>query len=281
MIGSKLPIITCVCVTKNRPDFLKKSIDCYINQTYVNKKLIIVSQSEEKVNHNILNYINSLNRPDVSFFTAPDTLTLGAMRNVSTELSTGEVVCQWDDDDLYHPERLTTQYKSLASDSRNVASLYSEFLKYFVNSNELYWCDWSQESEHSHRYLCGSIMFYKKLFHMWENFYPERGVQSGREEDLHVLEKLMTKGSISGVNAGNQYIYLYHGVDHVYDLEHHKLTLDVRWGKKIYNKEQLLEKKELIIQTLNYFNITNSIDIKGLDETAFVYGVEKTREIQG
>lgn len=270
MIPAQMPLITCVCVTKNRSNFLKKSIDCYLKQTYLNKKLVIVSQSDENNNLIISNYLKDLNRSDISLFVAPDTLSLGAMRNVAVELATGQIICQWDDDDLYHPERLTTQYKFLVADSRNVASLYSEFLKYFANFNDLYWCDWSNESEYSHRFLCGSIMFYKSLFHLWENFYPERGPQSDREEDLCVLEKLINKGHIAQVPNGNHYIYLYHGVNHVYDLDHHKLTLDTRWGKKIYNKQQLLDNQELIAKTLDYFDI-DKVCVKSLDELAFEY----------
>ena len=273
MIGSQLPLITCVCVTKNRFNLLKRAISSYINQTYPNKKLVIVSQSDSNNNLLISKYIKLLDRSDILFLEAPEMLTLGAMRNVSVELATGEVVCQWDDDDMYHPERLSTQYKALKSDSRNVASLYTEFLKYFNNSSELYWCDWSKESEYSHRFLCGSIMFYKSLFHMWETFYPERGSQSGREEDLHVLEKIINKGSIAPVSEGHQYIYFYHG-SNTYDLEHHKLTLDVRWGKKVLTKDQLLEKKELIEDSLNLANLQNIIYVKSLHELAFVYKPE-------
>lgn len=270
MISSQLPLITCVCVTKNRPNLLQRSIECYLRQTYPNKKLVVVSQGDEKNNNFTLKYLKEINRPDILFVEAPSMLTLGAMRNVSIELATGEIICQWDDDDVYHPERLITQYKALISDSRNVASLYSDFLKYFSNSQELYWCDWSKESEYSHRFLCGSIMFYKSLFHMWENFYPERGSQSGREEDLHVLEKLISKGSIAPVAAGYQYIYVYHGIN-TYDLDHHKLTLDIRWGKKVYNKQQLIENKNSINESLFYLDLSNQIYVKSLDELAFIY----------
>lgn len=270
MIPSQSPLITCACVTKDRPELLKRSINCYINQTYPNKKLVIVSQSNEDNNKIIFNYLKTLNRDDILFLEAPSMLTLGAMRNVSVELATGEIVCQWDDDDVYHPHRLITQYKALISDSRNVASIYSQFLKYFSNSHEVYWCDWWNEHEYSHRFLCGSIMFYKALFHLWENFYPERGSQSCREEDLHVLEKLISKGLIAPVTAGNQYIYVYHGVN-TYDLDHHKMTLDVRWGKKVFNKIQLVGNQDLIKDALNYMDLDNEIYVKSLDELAFTY----------
>lgn len=40
-------------------------------------------------------------------------LTLGDMRNQSLKKSTGELLCQWDDDDVYHPGRILNQVQAL------------------------------------------------------------------------------------------------------------------------------------------------------------------------
>lgn len=275
MIGGAIPLISCVCVTKNRPDMLKKSIFCYMNQSYGYKNLFILSQGTEECNKEIEKYIKQLNRNDIFFFTAPETLSLGSMRNTCVELATGQIICQWDDDDLYHPDRITTQFHFLRSNSSNVASLYCDFLKYFKQTKELYWCDWSQESEYSHRFLCGSIMFYKSIFYMYETFYPETGHQSCREEDLNVLEKTIGKGDVMPILAGHQYIYVHHG-SNTYEIEHHKLSLDTRWGKKVLNKEELLSKKALIDGALDLTKADSEVIVRSLDEEAFTYkkGVE-------
>jgi glycosyltransferase involved in cell wall biosynthesis len=39
--------------------------------------------------------------------------TLGTLRNLSLDLARGELVAQWDDDDWYHPDRLTRQVAAL------------------------------------------------------------------------------------------------------------------------------------------------------------------------
>lgn len=268
MIIQKMPLITCVCVTKNRFDLLKKSINCYINQTYQNKNLVILSQSNKDCNKKIENHIKELNRSDIQFVVAPEFLSLGAMRNTSVELATGEIICQWDDDDLYHPERLITQFKILASDSRNIASVYCDFLKYFDHVKKMYWCDWSNEPKFTHKFLCGSVMFKKTAFHMYRLFYPESGSQSHVEEDLNVLEKLSYKGNIAPVFAGHQYVYVFH-CKNTYDLRHHELTLDTTWGKKILSKKELLEKKDLIEATINAMGFCDSFDVCSLDDVAF------------
>ena len=39
-------------------------------------------------------------------------VSLGAARNLTVDTARGAYVCQWDDDDLYHPERLRIQYEA-------------------------------------------------------------------------------------------------------------------------------------------------------------------------
>jgi glycosyltransferase involved in cell wall biosynthesis len=268
MIVQKTPLITCVCVTKNRFHLLQSAIHCYLRQTYPNKNLVILSQGNKKSNDDIGSLLNSLNRPDIQFVEAPEFLSLGAMRNTSVELATGEIICQWDDDDLYHPDRIFTQYRELKKDNRHIASVYCDFLKFFENCNELYWCDWSGEPKLTHKFLCGSVMFYKSAFHMYRLFYPETGSQSKVEEDLNVLEKLSYKGDIAPIFAGHQYIYRFHGIN-TYDIDHHKLALNTQWGKKVYSNTELLEKKSLLEATFKLVDLNPPLNVCSLDGIAF------------
>ena len=269
MIIINFPKISAVCTTKDRPELIKKSIQCYIKQIYPNKELVIVSQGNDHSNTQIYNYIKSLNRDDIYFFTMPKIASLGEMRNASVELSKGLLICQWDDDDLYHPERLTTQFNDIRS-GFFVASAYCNFLKLFSHTKELYWCDWSQKNEPSHKFLSGSIMFYKSIFHMYDIFYPEVGDQSSREEDLNVLIKIISKGKVVPTTMGHQYTYVYHGKN-TYELEHHNLTLDPSREHKIFDKDHLLNNKELLENTFQKINIDQNLKVRSLDEVAFEY----------
>lgn len=268
MITHSTPLITCVCVTKNRTELLKKAIKCYLNQSYPNKNLVILSQGSLISNQDIKSFVVSLQRNDITFVSAPESLSLGAMRNASVELATGEIICQWDDDDLYHPDRLLTQYKTLTNDNRNIASVYSSFLKLFSHTSKLYWCDWYGEPKFTHKFLCGSVMFHKKAFHMYRQFYPENGHQSKVEEDLHVLEKLNYKGGIAAVTAAHQYIYIFHG-SNTYDINHHMLTLNTTWGKKVLTKLELEEKKSLLKATFNLVDLQETVHVSSLDEICY------------
>jgi glycosyltransferase involved in cell wall biosynthesis len=258
-------------VTKGRPERVLKSLEGFSRQSYPNKEIIILSQGCGDANWEI--YKISTHFDNVQFFEAPKHLSLGAMRNASIELTTGDIICQWDDDDLYDSKRLITQYKAMLSEDAQV-SLYTQFLKFFEHTREMYWVDWSQEHNFSHRFLCGTIMFYKRLHHEYRNMlYPEHGLQSDVEEDLHVLEKFLAKGKIAGVSAGHQYIYVYHG-ENTYDLAHHELGIDTSWKKTLKTKDELLAQKSLLENTFKQVGITGSVNMMSQDESVFTSSVD-------
>jgi glycosyltransferase involved in cell wall biosynthesis len=185
-------------------------------------------------------------------------------------LATGKIICQWDDDDLYHPERLMTQYNALRVNSNYVASAYCDFLKYYRNTGEIYWCDWSGERIFSGRLLSGSVMFYKEMFGMFPCFYPQSGSQCHVEEDLNVMNKLLSKGEVAPIWSGWHYVYMYHG-SNTYDLAHHNLTLDVTSGKKVLTASQLLERRDLIENAFDSIGFDRSVSVRSKEGLAFTY----------
>lgn len=105
-----LPKISCLCVTKNAYEYVSRSIDCFLNNIYTNKELIIVYENDnEHISKIKTNYIND-NIRYIEVDIEPKK-TLGELRNISIEKSSGEYICQWDDDDIYNPLRLWEQYR--------------------------------------------------------------------------------------------------------------------------------------------------------------------------
>ena len=105
---------------------------------------------------------------------------------------------------------------------------------------------------------------------MYDIFYPEVGDQSSREEDLNVLIKIISKGKVVPTTMGHQYTYVYHGKN-TYELEHHNLTLDPSREHKIFDKDHLLNNKELLENTFQKINIDQNLKVRSLDEVAFEY----------
>lgn len=113
------PLISCIMVTKNRLEKVKKAVDCFINQTYKNKELIIIEDGDDDT----FKYITKLAHPNIRIYhLTSSNLTLGELRNMSIEKSMGEYLIQWDDDDYYHPTRIAIMYKKLKE--KNVDVLY-------------------------------------------------------------------------------------------------------------------------------------------------------------
>lgn len=100
-------MVSCLMVTKNRHKQVKNSVQCYLNQTYDNRELVVVCDDDRQTQQ----YIQSLDRPDIRFIDvdpSPD-LTLGKLRNIAIENAHGHYITQWDDDDWYNPARIMTQ----------------------------------------------------------------------------------------------------------------------------------------------------------------------------
>ena len=113
------PLISCLCPTKNHPNIVKKAIDCFNNQTYPNKELILVT---DELNP----YLKELEKftlkkfgckivpsDNIKLFCAPHGTKIGGLRSISVEKASGEYVATWDDDDVHHRDRITTQYKAI------------------------------------------------------------------------------------------------------------------------------------------------------------------------
>lgn len=266
MLKETLPKVSCLMVTEGRPNHVKKSVQCFQNQTYKNKELIILSQGNDDVNAKILSLVKDME--NVLFFDAPSRITLGALRNLSCETASGEILCQWDDDDLSFPNRIKDQLKALTSNSGNIVSACTRFFKYFSDTKDMYWCDWNGEKNNYAQVLSCTVMFYKSIFHHYNSsFYPESGLQCNKEEDMNVLHKMLSYGSMAKLKDGFQYVYQFHG-ENVYGRDHHRLTLRTDSGKVVANCEELFNNGDLISDNIKDFGLSD-VKVRSLDKVAF------------
>lgn len=255
--------ITCVCVTKDRFNSLKDSIRSYINQTYTNKELLIVSQSLPDVNKIIKNYIGSLNRSDIFLMDARRNISLGELRKFGAYEASGDIICQWDDDDFYHPKRISTQYSSLIN-ANAILSVYGSHLHFYKNSRELYYIDWANEpGEDWRRCLSGSVMYFKRIGNQYLNIvdnYPALRT----EEDLNFIKSSFIEYPYVIIPQGYQYVYVYHGDNTTTESHHRKLE-----EKFVYTKEEMYSIKTYISQSCE--NISKMpIHVMGSNGLAFI-----------
>ncbi|MCW9707362.1 glycosyltransferase family 2 protein [Fodinibius salsisoli] len=105
------PKVSCLTVTANRKHLMKRAIQCFQNQTYPNKELVIIDDGEQDLD-DLLSPLPSNQVKYVKLENTPDN-TLGKLRNRSLEEANGDFLVQWDDDDWYHPERISIQAQTL------------------------------------------------------------------------------------------------------------------------------------------------------------------------
>lgn len=142
MAVSVYPKVSCLTITKNRLVLLKQAIACYCHQTYPNKELVIVAAGSKRYQAAIGYYISTLNRNDIRLVPlAEHHVPIGKMRNISLDKATGELICCWDDDDLFHPDRILLQYQALQEKNAGACFL-TDFLQLYSQTRRLHWINW-------------------------------------------------------------------------------------------------------------------------------------------
>lgn len=106
-MSSTFPLVSCLCLTYARPEYLREAIWCFLQQDWPNKELIVLNDHPEPLE---LDQVY----PGVRIVNVPDRFpNLGAKRNYSVQLAKGDFLCLWDDDDLFLPWRLSTSVEQL------------------------------------------------------------------------------------------------------------------------------------------------------------------------
>lgn len=97
-------LASCLMVSRGNVDILRHSLACYLSQDYPERELVLVT---DNASAGLGRLVASHDSARIKLIEAPRGLTLGELRNIAIAHSEGSVVCQWDDDDLYDPQRLS------------------------------------------------------------------------------------------------------------------------------------------------------------------------------
>lgn len=188
------PRISALMVTRNRPKLAQRAIHCFQRQTYPNKELLIIDDDPDDT---LYRSVIALNDPDIVPIRLPDIgRTLGALRNLAVERASGAYVCQWDDDDLSHPERLRVQMALLQLCHANVCLLQRE---------QLWNPDFRQFAISKYRFWEGSFLCAKAVMPA----YPD--VRKG--EDTDVILDLVQNQPVVLLDYPELYTYVFHGAN--------------------------------------------------------------------
>jgi glycosyltransferase involved in cell wall biosynthesis len=226
-MNEQYPLVSCLMVTRAaNMKIIDNAIFSYTIQTYKNKELVIITDCDSKNLDDLKCLLDKYNDNSIRIVYLKEKLKMGALRNASINNALGEYCIQWDDDDLYHSDRIEKQYFELISGDYDYC-LLKDFMMYFYNTHILSMNTWFNDK------MVGkppTIMFRKNMKYR----YPDH-VQFG--EDIEIFNTTNLKPCIL-YDMPHLYIYTYHGYNS-YDYEHY-LNL-YNHTKVIFNRD-ILEK---------------------------------------
>src|SRR5207237_1788300 len=92
------PKISCLMVTLDRLELVKRSVRLYCEQTYANKELLITPDGGLDYRRQIQQHVASLNRSDIRVVEVHEKSSWGRLQNISMKSASGDFLCVWDDD---------------------------------------------------------------------------------------------------------------------------------------------------------------------------------------
>lgn len=206
-------MISCLTVTREgKLAELSWAVRCFDCQTLPDRELVIVHDGGEGLDNDIRSLAEEYPGSCIRTERAPTGLTLGALRNLSVQHASHELVCQWDDDDLYHPRRLEVQYEELRRAGADFC-FFTDQLHYFEMTGEMYWDDWTVE-RYPMNLIQGTLLGYKDRLGRYGDLH--------RGEDTPVVTDLVQRGCRVAQlrEQGYLYIYVYNGRN-AWEIEHH------------------------------------------------------------
>lgn len=158
--------VTCLCLTRNRRDWLPKAISCYLAQSYEPRELLIVADGES---------VRDLvpERPDIRLIHVEEGRNIGDKRNFGVKQARGKYIAHWDDDDMSAPDRLLDQIHRLRASQLPVTG-YCQID--FVDSAGQRW-RYNGERD----FAPGSSLLYEAA---WAQKHPFPTIQIGEDSDF-------------------------------------------------------------------------------------------------
>jgi glycosyltransferase involved in cell wall biosynthesis len=215
-------LISCLMVTTAAPrrlPYAEAAMTALRRQTHRRHELILVLPSGmEDARRRLVGHAAAIGLQDVRVLDAAPELSLGAGRNLGFANAAGEVICQWDDDDFYHPDRLKRQL-ALLIEGGHAAVYLRDVMQYFPVSQQLFWTNWQATEDGGH---AGTLMVRRAT----PVRYPEDGANSRLGEDSQVARWLRARG-MAGYLASQAHLFVYvsHGFN-AWDDGHHRLLAD-------------------------------------------------------
>lgn len=123
--------VLCVCPTYGRIPYLGRMMASFVNQTYVDKHLVVINDDN--------NITLCCDRDDVTILNLNKKILLPEKRNIGSALGFYDLIIPWDDDDIYLPKYIENHVAKYANGDvksyRNEASYLIYGDKFYMESS--------------------------------------------------------------------------------------------------------------------------------------------------
>ena len=197
-------MISCLTVTQpGRLELLARAVADFRAQTLRERELVIVHDGDPAFHERVLRRAADADAAPIRVVPVPAGRSLGALRNAAAEAARGEFVCQWDDDDRYHPRRLEVQLEALRSANSDCCFLADQ-LHLFAERRRMYWDDW-YNAPYPTNLIPGTLLARRAALPR----YPDLS----QREDSAVLAEMLVQGrKLTKLRErGYLYVYVFHG----------------------------------------------------------------------
>jgi glycosyltransferase involved in cell wall biosynthesis len=154
-------LVSYIMPTANRRTFVSIAIARFLSQSYEHKELVILDNGSDSIED--LVPVDSR----IRYYRETNLRKIGSVRNRACELSRGDFIAHWDDDDWYPSDRLERQIQQLTA---NAAELCGTSRLYFIDEQRA--CAWEYAESGSRPWIAGSSLVYRKT--LWQSQpFPE------------------------------------------------------------------------------------------------------------
>jgi glycosyltransferase involved in cell wall biosynthesis len=206
-------MISCLTVTREaRFASLERAVADFERQTWTERELVIVHDGDAAFDARLKALAVSHDAAEIAVHRQAGTQTLGELRNAAVDAARGDVICQWDDDDRYHPRRLELQFAAMRVENSEFCFLTDQ-LHLFAAERTMYWDDWNLEA-HPLNLVQGTLLGSKEAL----GRYPPLS----RGEDTPLILDLLRRGRRITRLRDHGYldVYVFDGLN-AWDYEHH------------------------------------------------------------
>jgi hypothetical protein len=185
---SQLPKVSGILPTGYGSEYFRVAADAFLASTYEGELELVILDNNEKPIEDLIP-----DDPRVKYFHC-DRMPVGALRNLGTSYSTGDICITIDEDDWSGADRVTRQVARLQETGKSVTGFHSVY--YYDMADGKTYKYWYEPNRPHHPYACGSSQCYTKAW--WEQHkFPMTGIEDYefQTEALHRNQLDSTDGA--------------------------------------------------------------------------------------